>query len=57
MPICDDVHAFGLVSERILSKAKTEPLTQEEVNLIEYYCVQLLAEIASRPPKDEEQRP
>jgi len=47
------VQDFGLVSERILSPALSEQrLTLEEAAFIEYYCLQLLAMIASS--KDEE---
>ena len=53
----EEVHAYGLTCERLFSVAKDHPLTSEETNRIEYYCVKLLAEIAPYLAKDDLQTP
>jgi len=57
MSFREEVHAYGLACERILSAAKDHPLTQEETNLVEFYCIKLLADIAPYLSKEDQQTP
>ena len=57
MYIREDVQGYGLACERILSAAKTRPLTAEETHRVEYYCIKLLADIAPYLSKEDQQTP
>jgi hypothetical protein len=47
-----EIQKFSDSAESLLSTMTMHrPLTDEEVRLIEYYCIELLAKIASRDPR------
>jgi hypothetical protein len=52
----DEFHIFSSACERLLfSVLKNKPLTEKEARIVEYYCKEILAKIASslpnRPPQ------
>ena len=52
----DEFHIFTNACERLLfSVLKNRPLTKKEARIVEYYCKEILAKIASslpnRPPQ------
>ena len=52
MELASNVQKFSDSCESLLSSMTTHrPLTDEEVRVIEYYCIELLAKIASRDPR------
>ena len=52
MELAANVQKFSDSCESLLSSITMHrPLTDEEVRVIEYYCIELLAKIASRDPR------
>lgn len=52
MEVAAEIQKFSAACETLLSAITMHrPLTDEEVRLIEYYCIELLAKIASRDPR------
>ena len=52
MELAANVQKFSDSCESLLSSITMHrPLTEEEVRVIEYYCIELLAKLASRDPR------
>lgn len=52
MQLAKEVKTFSSACEHILSAiAMNRPLTQDEATMIEYYCVEILAKIATLLPR------
>lgn len=52
MPLVEELRMFSSGCEHILSAlAMNRPLTQEEAEMIQYYCLEILTKISPALPK------